>query len=333
MGPGGWVGGWGAGFRQHACEVGMPRAVEASAPLLSGDVNGSVAVGGGGQQMATPSSLDDTKCCRICLESTDSEDPFAAGRLIAPCQCRGTSAWVHRGCLDRWRATQEDRAFSQCTECRFSYEYVQTATDDEDKGWLFDDGPLTAKRRRAAKFHMFVARDFLGVFLVLQFCIFLIAGFVRKADCGTWSACAPGNSTNSRDCCADGYLVNNIFPLTLMQEHTQSAYYLVGLVLFFAGIGLVGVCNKRVLPQEQQCCSDTGGCNCCSGYNNYWCWYSYQPAPVPDSCDCCCCSCNNSGSTRHHHQSGGHNSSSTNCNGCNCGGSGGGGGGGAQLAG
>ena len=76
------------------------------------------------------SSLDDEQVCRICLESTNNADPFSPERLIAPCQCRGTSAWVHRGCLDRWRATQEDRAFSQCTECTFGYEYVQRADDD-----------------------------------------------------------------------------------------------------------------------------------------------------------------------------------------------------------
>jgi hypothetical protein len=286
----------------------MPKAESGvSAPLLSGDVNSSVSVpsapppalvtpalGAPFSRPATvPSSLDDAKCCRICLESTDNADPFAAGRLIAPCQCRGTSAWVHRGCLDRWRATQEDRAFSQCTECRFSYEYVQTAGAAEDKGWLFDDGPLTAKRRRRAKFQLFVARDFLAVFLVLQLCIFVIGGVVRKADCGTWLACAYSpSSADPKACCASGYLVNHIFPLTLMREHTQSAYYLVGLVLFFAGVGLVGCCNKRVLPAETQCCSDTGGCNCCGGYNNYYWWY-WQPAPGGGSgggggCDCCC---------------------------------------------
>ena len=27
-----------------------------------------------------PSSLDEDKCCRICLESTDSADPFDSGR-------------------------------------------------------------------------------------------------------------------------------------------------------------------------------------------------------------------------------------------------------------
>ncbi|KAG1334522.1 putative E3 ubiquitin-protein ligase march1 [Cocos nucifera] len=38
--------------------------------------------------------------CRICLE-TDGRD------FIAPCKCKGTSKYVHRECLDHWRAVRE----------------------------------------------------------------------------------------------------------------------------------------------------------------------------------------------------------------------------------
>ena len=92
--------------------------------------------GGGGGGGGVTSSLDDEKICRICLESHDNADPFHEAHLISPCQCRGTSGWVHRGCLDRWRVTQEDRAFSQCTECAFTYEYVERTDQEETKGWL-----------------------------------------------------------------------------------------------------------------------------------------------------------------------------------------------------
>ncbi|RWW63349.1 hypothetical protein BHE74_00029479 [Ensete ventricosum] len=37
--------------------------------------------------------------CRICLE-TDGRD------FIAPCKCKGTSKFVHRECLDHWRAVK-----------------------------------------------------------------------------------------------------------------------------------------------------------------------------------------------------------------------------------
>ncbi|XP_024516902.1 uncharacterized protein LOC9663015 isoform X2 [Selaginella moellendorffii] len=37
--------------------------------------------------------------CRICLECGGSD-------LIAPCQCKGTQKFVHRSCLDNWRAVK-----------------------------------------------------------------------------------------------------------------------------------------------------------------------------------------------------------------------------------
>ncbi|XP_052487877.1 uncharacterized protein LOC105782931 isoform X2 [Gossypium raimondii] len=37
--------------------------------------------------------------CRICLE-IDGRD------FIAPCKCKGTSKYVHRECLDHWRAVK-----------------------------------------------------------------------------------------------------------------------------------------------------------------------------------------------------------------------------------
>ena len=40
--------------------------------------------------------------------------------LVAPCLCRGTSGFVHRTCLDRWRASSAS-AFVRCHECKFEY--------------------------------------------------------------------------------------------------------------------------------------------------------------------------------------------------------------------
>ena len=39
--------------------------------------------------------------CRICLSEEEPES------LIAPCLCAGTSKWVHRECLDEWRAQEQ----------------------------------------------------------------------------------------------------------------------------------------------------------------------------------------------------------------------------------
>ena len=56
------------------------------------------------------------KECRICLQK-DKIDEF-----IHPCLCNGTSKWVHRSCLDRWRYMNvNNTGYSKCMECRYTY--------------------------------------------------------------------------------------------------------------------------------------------------------------------------------------------------------------------
>lgn len=59
--------------------------------------------------------------CRICFEEArEEEEEDDGGQLIAPCLCNGTSRYVHRQCLERWRGTGV-RAFTHCFECNFKY--------------------------------------------------------------------------------------------------------------------------------------------------------------------------------------------------------------------
>ena len=53
--------------------------------------------------------------CRICLE----ED----GAMISPCQCTGTLAHVHEGCLRQWRGQFEadDERATRCQQCTALY--------------------------------------------------------------------------------------------------------------------------------------------------------------------------------------------------------------------
>ena len=86
------------------------------------------------------------RTCRICLEtvlptyepapgnlasilspspsvSYVSSDP-AAGRLIRPCKCKGSSRYVHEGCLQSWRHADPaygKRNYWQCPTCGFRY--------------------------------------------------------------------------------------------------------------------------------------------------------------------------------------------------------------------
>ncbi|PON65259.1 Zinc finger, RING-CH-type [Parasponia andersonii] len=99
--------------------------------------------------------------CRICLE-TDGRD------FIAPCKCKGTSKYVHRECLDHWRAVREGFAFAHCTTCKAPYHLrVHVAAD---------------RKWRTLKFRFFVTRDILFIFLTVQLVIASLAYLVYLTD-------------------------------------------------------------------------------------------------------------------------------------------------------
>lgn len=86
------------------------------------------------------------KQCRICLETVlptfhppsenlpnifqgspsvtyESSDP-ELGRLLRPCKCKGSSKYVHEGCLQQWRHADPSygrRNFWECPTCGFQY--------------------------------------------------------------------------------------------------------------------------------------------------------------------------------------------------------------------
>ena len=86
------------------------------------------------------------RTCRICFETVnptfhppsenvpdmfqsapsvtyDSPDP-EAGRLLRPCKCKGSSKYVHEGCLQAWRHADPGygkRNYWQCPTCGFRY--------------------------------------------------------------------------------------------------------------------------------------------------------------------------------------------------------------------
>ena len=86
------------------------------------------------------------RTCRICLETVnptfhppsdtvpnlfqsspsvtyDSTDP-ESGRLLRPCKCKGSSKYVHEGCLQAWRHADPGyarRNYWQCPTCGFQY--------------------------------------------------------------------------------------------------------------------------------------------------------------------------------------------------------------------
>ncbi|CAO2176752.1 unnamed protein product [Urochloa humidicola] len=100
-------------------------------------------------------------CCRICL-SSDGD------KLISPCMCKGTQQFVHRTCLDHWRAVKEGTAFSHCTTCKAQFHLLVEFLEDD--------------MCRRMKFQLFVARDVILVFLAIQAAIATIAGVAYLLD-------------------------------------------------------------------------------------------------------------------------------------------------------
>lgn len=57
---------------------------------------------------------------RVVYESSDPE----LGRLLRPCKCKGSSRYVHEGCLQSWRHADPGyakRNYWQCPTCGFQY--------------------------------------------------------------------------------------------------------------------------------------------------------------------------------------------------------------------
>jgi hypothetical protein len=208
---------------------------------------------------------DDLRQCRICL-STDDPDS-----LIAPCLCAGSSKYVHRACLDEWRAQERvPRAFSQCPTCKF--EYNTFTVEDE-----------ASIRRRERRFSLFIARDSCGVFALSQAVIGLIALLMHAVDA----------SSN----------IPKFFPTKWASEHAAAPYYASAVVVLLALLGILGLYLKltgnlpqppqRVLPRHGR--GAAAGCDrCCARLGTCpadFCFYCSLDGSSCELCARCCCLC------------------------------------------
>ena len=56
--------------------------------------------------------------CRYCLEDDNLEN------LVSPCQCNGTSKYIHAKCLDIWRNQNvENEHYKKCIDCQTEYRF------------------------------------------------------------------------------------------------------------------------------------------------------------------------------------------------------------------
>ncbi|CAD7934285.1 unnamed protein product [Amoebophrya sp. A25] len=112
------------------------------------------------------------RICRICLESDQDSSRSSCiepRTLIAPCLCRGSAQWVHRGCLDAWRtqgSSVNATAFTHCCECGFEYSlrYVVESTESRD-----------ARSQRLADFRKKLVKRSCATFVGVQVLIVVCA--------------------------------------------------------------------------------------------------------------------------------------------------------------
>ena len=70
--------------------------------------------------------LNENAECRICYENENPNDS-----LISPCKCKGTSKYIHKSCLSRWRNLNLDGdAYNKCMECNQAYNIRKLYNDE-----------------------------------------------------------------------------------------------------------------------------------------------------------------------------------------------------------
>lgn len=72
--------------------------------------------------------------CRICL------DDDILSNFISPCFCRGSNKFVHRNCLNQWRAVSGfTNNSSKCPTCKFEYILEENNQSRVDKFLFFNN--------------------------------------------------------------------------------------------------------------------------------------------------------------------------------------------------
>ena len=184
----------------------------------------------------------DFRMCRICLESdAPADDP-----LIAPCLCAGSMQWVHRKCLDEWRAQdQVPLAFTHCPQCKFQYR-TEVNEGEQTLKWV--------------KLSLYVARDTVGLLVAVQVVLGGLAFLLH--------ACDPAEKIASLY--PPEWVARNSLHMSI------GPYYVTTCIAVLALVGFVGLClwcsgrlpwqsrEARHPPRwrrPQRCC-DNATCDC-----------------------------------------------------------------------
>lgn len=87
------------------------------------------------QAQAPHEEEEEERLCRVCFCGEE------AGRLLAPCRCRGSCKYVHVSCLNEWRvASANPHSFYRCDQCGYRYRTERTRLAE----WLQSERVITA---------------------------------------------------------------------------------------------------------------------------------------------------------------------------------------------
>jgi uncharacterized membrane protein len=192
--------------------------------------------------------------CRNCHEP--------GGELIAPCRCSGSIKWVHRSCLNEWRAVSPNpTSFSQCDVCGYEYELEY----QEEGG--FDWSKL--------KFAFLLSRDFLIFFAIINAVATLCSLFMWGVD-------------RNRE--RDKFFTDVLHwsPPHLFIDWVYGwalFFFVIGLLSIF--LGIAKFCNCFV-----GCCDTPTHSTYNYGWGGYYCYVCWIPDPAPTGGSCGTCSCN-----------------------------------------
>lgn len=159
--------------------------------------------------------------CRLCFEP-GGED------LIAPCRCSGTSKWIHRRCLNKWRATgRNTRAMTHCPSCAFQYRLKLHRVMDSEASV------------RARRFVQLLAAQTFGCFVLVQGAIIASGIIVR--------ACDPSEAAVKffRFHQEDGLEHSDTFAHAF--RHHKCTYYVAGMLLLLALLGVLATISGLVM--------------------------------------------------------------------------------------
>ena len=171
----------------------------------------------------------DEKACRICQDDE--------GKLIAPCMCSGSVKWVHRECLDEWRAQSfNSKNFVLCSMCNQSYVFERINQTEQAK----------------KKYRLRILRDFLVLFAVLSLFVGVCVGIAMLVNYFSFP-------------------LSQILPENWQQGFNRYFFaFVMGIGLFFAAFGVIAI-----MMMVFSCCLYCCGATVPEGPSTWFCIYIY----------------------------------------------------------